>query len=141
MAIVLGLDAVLMRGTAGSQGTTEVKNVKDLTLNLESGEADVTTRATAGWRASVATLKEASLEFSILYDTEDTDYNAFATAYFNNTPLSLFVSDGNGTGLDADFSITGFSIEQPLEEALSVSITAKPTASERAPQWVGGGGA
>jgi len=140
MAIVLGLDAVLMRGTAGSQGTTEVKNVKDLTLNLESGEADVTTRATAGWRASVATLKEASLEFSILYDTEDTDYNAFATAYFNNTPLSLFVSDGNGTGLDADFSITGFSIEQPLKEALSVSITAKPTASERAPQWVSGGG-
>ena len=140
MAIVLGLDAVLMRGTAGSKGTTEVKNVKDLTLNLESGEADVTTRATAGWRASVATLKEASLEFSILYDTEDTDYNAFATAYFNNTPLSLFVSDGNGTGLDADFSITGFSIEQPLEEALSVSITAKPTASERAPQWVSGGG-
>ena len=140
MAIVLGLDAVLMRGSAGSTGTTEVKNIKDLTLNLESGEADVNTRATQGWRASVATLKEASLEFSILYDTEDTDYNAFATAYFNNTPLSLFVSDGNGTGLDADFSITGFSIEQPLEEALSVSITAKPTASERAPQWVTGGG-
>ena len=139
MAIVLGLDAVLMRGTVGSKGTTEVKNVKDLTLNLESGEADVTTRATAGWRASVATLKEASLEFSILYDTEDTDYNAFAEAYFGNTPLSLFVSDGNGTGLDADFSITGFSIEQPLEEALSVSITAKPTASTRAPQWVSGG--
>ena len=139
MAIVLGLDAVLMRGTAGSKGTTEVKNVKDLTLNLESGEADVTTRATAGWRASVATLKEASLEFSILYDTEDTDYNAFAEAYFGNTPLSLFVSDGNGTVLDADFSITGFSIEQPLEEALSVSITAKPTASTRAPQWVSGG--
>ncbi|MBO5695583.1 MAG: hypothetical protein J6S98_09290, partial [Lentisphaeria bacterium] len=85
---------------------------------------------------SVATLKEASLEFSILYDTEDSDYNAFADAYFNNTPLSLFISDGNGTGLDADFSITGFSIEQPLEEALSVSITAKPTASERAPQWI-----
>lgn len=139
MAIVLGLDAVLMRGTAGSQGSTEVKNVKDLTLNLESGEADVTTRATNGWRASVATLKEASLEFSILYDTEDADYNAFAAAYFDNTPLSLFVSDGNGTGLDADFSITGFSIEQPLEEALSVSITAKPTASERAPQWISGG--
>ena len=141
MAIVLGLDAVLMRGTAGSQGSTEVKNVKDLTLNLESGEADVTTRATKGWRASIATLKEASLEFTILYDTEDSDYNAFATAYFNNEPLSLFVSDGHGTGLDADFSITGFSIEQPLEEALSVSITAKPTASERAPQWISGGSA
>ena len=149
MAIVLGLDAILMRGPAGTTGSTEVKNVKDLTLNLESGEADVTTRATKGWRASVATLKEASLEFNILYDTEDEDYNAFADAYFNNafadayfnnTPMALFVTDGNGTGLDADFSITGFSIEQPLEEALSVSVTAKPTASERAPQWTKGSG-
>lgn len=94
MAIALGLDAVLMRGTAGSKGTTEVRNVKVLTLNLESNEADVTTRATQGWRTSAATLKEASLEFSILYNTEDTDYNAFADAHFNNTPLSLFVSDG-----------------------------------------------
>ena len=38
MAIVLGLDAILMRGPAGSTGSTEVKNVKDLTLNLESGD-------------------------------------------------------------------------------------------------------
>jgi hypothetical protein len=136
MAIVLGLDAKLLRGAAGAVGATEVKNVKDLTLNLESGEADVTTRATKGWRASVATLKEASLEFGILYDTEDADFQAFQEAYFGNTPLSLFVTDGAGGGLDADWSITGFSIEQPLEEALSVSVTAKPTASTRAPAWV-----
>ena len=138
MAIVLGLDAKLFRGTAGSRATTEVTNVKDLTLNLESGEADVTTRATRGWKASVATLKEASLEFSILYDPSDADFAAFQTAYFSNTPLALFVSDGQDTahGLDADFSITAFSMEQPLEEAISVSVTAKPTASTRAPQWV-----
>ena len=41
MAVVLGLDAKLLRGAAGQTGTTEVSNVKDLTLNLESGEADV----------------------------------------------------------------------------------------------------
>ena len=138
MAIVLGLDAKLFRGTAGSRAATEVTNVKDLTLNLESGEADVTTRATKGWKASAATLKEASLEFTILYDTEDAEFTAFQAAYFGNTPLALFVSDGQDTahGLDADFSITAFSVEQPLEEAISVSITAKPTASTRAPQWV-----
>lgn len=142
MAVVLGLNAILLRGPAGSTGSTEVKNVKDVTLSLESGEADVTTRATKGWRASVATLKEASLEFGILYDTEDEDFKAFSEAYFNNAPLALFVTDGNGNGLDADFSITGFSVEQPLEEALSVSVTAKPTASTRAPEWkTGGGGA
>ena len=141
MAIVLGLDAKLLRGTAGTTGTTEVKNVKDLTLNLESGEADVTTRATGGWRASAATLKEASLEFGILYDTADADFQAFQQAYFSNTPLALFITDGNGGGLDADWSITAFTVEQPLEEAVSVSITAKPTASTRAPAWKTSAGA
>ena len=108
MAIVLGLDAKLLRGDVGATGATEVKNVKDLTLNLESGDADVTTRATGGWRASAAT-------------------------------IALFVTDGNGGGLDADWSITAFTVEQPLEEAVSVSITAKPTASTRAPTWKNAG--
>ena len=138
MAIKLGLDAKLFRGTAGTQGTIEVTNVKDVSLSLESGEADVTTRKAKGWKLSVATLKEASLEITILYDTEDGDFLAFKTAYFTNTPISLFVTDGDTTahGLDADFSVTGFTVDQPLEEAVTVKVTAKPTASDRAPVWV-----
>ena len=138
MAIKLGLDAKLFRGTAGTQGTIEVTNVKDVSLSLESGEADVTTRKAKGWKLSVATLKEASLEITILYDTEEEDFLAFKEAYFSNTPLSLFVTDGDTTahGLDADFSVTGFTVDQPLEEAVTVKVTAKPTASDRAPVWV-----
>ena len=138
MAIKLGLDAKLFRGIAGSQGTIEVTNVKDVSLSLESGEADVTTRKAKGWNLSVATLKEASLEITILYDTEDEDFLAFKEAYFSNTPISLFVTDGDTTahGLDADFSVTGFTVDQPLEEAVTVKVTAKPTASDRAPVWV-----
>ncbi len=138
MAIVLGLDAKLFRGTAGTQATIEVTNVKDVSLSLESGEADVTTRKAKGWKLSVATLKEASLEITILYDTEDEDFLAFKEAYFSNTPISLFVTDGDTTahGLDADFSVTGFTVDQPLEEAVTVKVTAKPTASDRAPVWV-----
>ena len=138
MAIKLGLDAKLFRGTAGTQGTIEVTNVKDVSLSLESGEADVTTRKAKGWKLSVATLKEASLEITILYDTEDEDFLAFKEAYVSNTPLSLFVTDGDTTahGLDADFSVTGFTVDQPLEEAVTVKVTAKPTASDRAPVWV-----
>ena len=138
MAIKLGLDAKLFRGTAGTQGTIEVTNVKDVSLSLESGEADVTTRKAKGWKLSVATLKEASLEITILYDTEDEDFLAFKEAYFSNTPISLFVTDGDTTahGLDADFSVTGFTVDQPLEEAVTVKVTSKPTASDRAPVWV-----
>ena len=138
MAIKLGLDAKLFRGVAGTQGTIEVTNVKDVSLSLASGEADVTTRKAKGWKLSVATLKEASLEITILYDTEDEDFLAFKEAYFSNTPISLFVTDGDTTahGLDADFSVTGFTVDQPLEEAVTVKVTAKPTASDRAPVWV-----
>ena len=138
MAIKLGLDAKLFRGTAGTQGTIEVTNVKDVSLSLESGEADVTTRKAKGWKLSVATLKEASLEITILYYTEYEDFIAFKEAYFSNTPISLFVTDGDTTahGLDADFSVTGFTVDQPLEEAVTVKVTAKPTASDRAPVWV-----
>ncbi len=135
MSVILGLNAKLFRGEAGTTAAEEMKNVKDVTLNLETGEADVTTRATDGWKASVATLKDASLEFGMLYDPEDDDLNAIQAAFLGNTPLSFFISDGDGTGLDADFSITNFSIEQPLEEAMSVSVTAKPTASTRPPVW------
>ena len=53
MSIVLGLDAVLYRGPAGQKAATEVTNVKDLTINLESGEAGVTTRAPEGWTESM----------------------------------------------------------------------------------------
>ena len=39
-------------------------------------------------------------------------------------------------GLQADFSITQFSREEPLEEAIRVKVQAKVTYSVTAPQWV-----
>ena len=67
MAIKIGLEAKLFYGTAGSQASTEAKNVKDVTLSLEAGSADITTRAANGWRVKKATLKEGSLEFGMNY--------------------------------------------------------------------------
>ena len=138
MAYKLGLDAKLFHGAAGSKASTEMKNVKDVTLNLETGEADITTRAAEGWRITAATLKEASVEFEMVWDTEDSGFTAIQNAYFNNSAISLFVSDGAGSGLDADFVVTSFSRSEPLEEALTVSVTCKPTLVSRAPQWSSG---
>ena len=61
-------------------------------------------------------------------------------AYFTNTAIALFASDGDGNGLDADFVVTSFSRSEPLEEALTVSVTCKPTLVSRAPTWKDGGG-
>jgi hypothetical protein len=49
------MEARLYRNTADYASPTwaEVTNVKDVTLNLEKGEVDVTTRANGGWRATL----------------------------------------------------------------------------------------
>ena len=141
MAIKLGMEARLYYGTAGATATTELINVKDVTLNLETGEADVTTRGNQGWRATVATLKSGTVEFEMIWDTGNAGFTAIKNAYFNNTSIALAILDGpNGEGLDADFSITNFSRNEPLEEAITVSVTAKPTYSTRAPAWKTAGG-
>jgi len=137
MSIKLGMEAKLYYGAAGATATTELTNVKDVTLNLESGEADVTTRGNSGWRATVGTLKTGSVEFEMIWDSADPGFAAIKDAYFNNTPIALAILDGaGGEGLDADFSITNFSRKEALEEAITVSVTAKPTYSTRAPAWV-----
>ena len=61
----LGMDAKLYRnkGTYAVPDWEEITNVRDVTLNLEEGEADLTTRANAGWRATLGTLKDASVDF------------------------------------------------------------------------------
>jgi len=51
--------------TPSTVAWNEIENVRDLTLNLETGEADITTRANNGWRATAATLKDGSIEFEM----------------------------------------------------------------------------
>jgi len=132
----LGLEGKLYYGDAGSLASNELKNAKDVTLNLEAAEADVTTRGNNGWRATVAALKDASVEWEMVWDTEDAGFVAIKNAYFAGGPIALAILDGaDGEGLDADFAITSFSRSEPLEEGMSVSVTAKPTYSTRSPQW------
>lgn len=142
MAIRLGMEATLNYKTGGQAGGgswTELTNTKDVTLSLEAGEADVTTRANNGWRAIVATLKEASVEFEMVWDTGDAGFSAIKDAYLNNAIIGLQILDGDsGEGLQADFMITSFSRSEALEEAIMVSVTAKVTYSATAPSWIGG---
>ncbi|QQS09054.1 MAG: hypothetical protein IPK69_00005 [Phycisphaerales bacterium] len=141
MAIKLGMEAALKYKTGGQAGAgawTALGNTRDVTLNLEAGEADVTTRANSGWRATVATLKEASVEFEMVWDTGDAGFTAIKNAFFNNDPIGLQILDASaGQGLQADFSITNFSRSEALEEAITVSVTAKVTYSATAPSWIG----
>lgn len=149
MAIVLGLNAKIFYKLQGAASFAELSNVRNVTLNLETAEADVTTRANNGWSATEATLKNASVEWEMIYDTEDAGFGAVQEAFFgdSNNPggktIELKVLDGGtestGAGLHATMRITNFSITQSLEEAVTVSVSAKPAYNAtNPPQWQGG---
>jgi len=122
MTMKLGMEARLYYDAAGMSAAptwTELTNVRDLTLSLEKGEADLTTRANNGWRATEGTLKDASVEFEMVWDTEDAGFTAIKDAYFGGNPIALAIMDGpvdadGSQGLWADFSIISFSRSEPL---------------------------
>ncbi len=115
----------------------ELTNVKDMTCNLETGEADVTTRANAGWRTTAATLREMTVEFEMQWKSGDAGFEAIKAAWLASTEIVLAVLDQAKTvmgtqGPAGNFVITNFSRNEPLEEALTVSVTAKASSF---PQW------
>lgn len=139
----LGLDAKLYRntGTSGSPAWNLLANIRDVTLSLETGEADVTTRGNNGWRATVGTLKEAGIEFEMVWDTDDADFTAIKDAFFNGTSIEFavmdsLITDAGAQGLRAVCRVITFTRSEPLEEALTVSVTAKPTYSATPPSWL-----
>ncbi len=129
---LLGMNAKIYQGAAGSAlaTLTEMANVKDVTLNLEAGEADVTTRANQGWRATAPTLRECTAEFEMLWKPGDAGFDAVKTAFLSagTIRLAVLTGDRSTTGTEGplgDFSITNFSRNEPLEEGVTVSVTAK----------------
>lgn len=143
MSVKLGMEAKLYFCAAGIGGTpawTELTNVKNVTLNLQKGEADVTTRANNGWKATAATLKEGSIEFEMVWDSADAGFTAMQSAYFGNSIIGIAAMDGpiataGSQGLWADCHVIDFSREEPLEDAITVKVTVKPTYSANPPIW------
>ena len=130
---VLGMNAGLYQGAAGVTDPatmTEVDNVRDVTLNLEAGEADITTRGNSGWRATAPTLRECSVEFQMVWRPGDTVFDAIKAAFLAAGTVALAVLDQKATvsgaqGPLGDFAITNFSRNESLEEAIVADVTAK----------------
>ncbi len=133
---ILGKDAKLYHGAAGGSAAAEMANVRDVTLTLEAGEADVTTRANSGWRATAPTLRECTCEFEMVWDPDDAGFTAIRNAFLASGLIALKILDkAGGQGPDGDFAITSFSRNEPLEEAITVSVTAKLSLFR---SWTGG---
>jgi hypothetical protein len=128
----LGKDAKIYQGTAGGELSTltEMSNVRDVTLNLEAAEADVTTRASGGWKATAPAMRQCTCEFEMVWNPDDAGFTAVKSAFLAGTLLELAVLTGakdavGSQGPKGSFCITKFDRKESLEEAVTVAVTAK----------------
>ena len=145
MGVKLGKYAKLyykVGGVAAAGEWIELKKVRDVTLNVDKGEADVTTRDNAGWKAMIGALKNGSVDLKMPWNTADEGFVALMESFFLDQVIGLSILDDEidvGTGLQADFEVFKFNRTETLEEALSADITVKPTFSDTAPVWLENG--
>jgi len=139
---VLGLDAKIYRNSATYENPTwvEIDNVKDVTLNLSKEEADATTRANNGWKAIVATLKEGTVDFEMVWNKSDENFQALLTSFLSNTVIDFLILDGPYTsegseGLRASCQVFSFTRAEQLTDVLRAAVTIKPTYSAHPPDW------
>ena len=130
----LGMKGKLFHGAGGTTGvpTKELDNVSDVTITLDAAEADVTTRANKGFRATVSGLKECTIEWTMNYKPGDAGFKAVREAWYSGDPLHLAaLTSATGEGPVGDFSVTGFSRSEPHEEAITYEVTCKLTEWEK----------
>jgi hypothetical protein len=77
----------------------------------------------------------------MVWDTADDDFGAIRDTFLNRASMEFAVMDGDITvsgsqGLRATCMVTNFSRNEPLEEAVTVSVTVKPTYSVNPPSWI-----
>ena len=115
--------------------------IRDVTLNLEKGEADVTTRGANGWRQRIGTLKDASLDVELVWEQGDADFEAIRDSFLNNSLLDLAVMDGaideaGSQGLRSEMEVFSFNRAEPLDGAVMANASIKPAFSTNAPSWL-----
>jgi len=136
MAALVGLDAKLYRGVAGAPASTEMTNVRDVTMPDTRAEANISRRGS--WFFVVKTTRRRiEVNFTMINDDTDADLNAMRTAYASNTPLAFKILDkASGKGVDADWYITKMERSEPDETEQTYAVTIKPTYVTRWPAEV-----
>ncbi len=146
----------LSTGTRASWGSTsggittgaapanlvEAKVIKNVTLTLSASEADVSSRASI-WKLVRKALRDMSPELEIPWNPTDPVFVALLSVYMDpaSAGIAMVFLDGADTitgsqGPWADFDVTEFTREEPLEGAVMAKVKLVPTSSTVPPEWV-----
>lgn len=138
----LGFQGTLGFRTGSSGAYTAINPVTDVTINMESGEADVTSRAADGWEQVLAGLKTASIEFEVIWDSADTGVQALRQSFENGTAIYVAAMDdllSTGNGWTFHGVVMQFGRTEALREGMKCPVVIKPTYGNNPPAYVSGG--
>ncbi|MEM1213446.1 MAG: phage tail tube protein [Planctomycetota bacterium] len=134
-------DAVFTAADAAAVGAANLNvmgNIRDCNMNLQTAESDVSSRDNNGWEATAATQKSGTVEFDAIWRKGDPRFTQVKDAWLTAGEIgAVCMVDGDkdtegNQGLAGNFSVTNFSIDQQLREAVKVSVTLKPSSQT---QW------
>jgi hypothetical protein len=139
MTTKLGLNAKAYRntGTYGTPTWVEMSNIRDANLNDAMSEADVTRRASGGWREMEPTIREVSFEYDAVNIDADAEVLAITAAHAARTSLDIAILDGpvataGSEGVRGHFKVFSRNRAEELENAQMLSFVFKPCQGEEA---------
>lgn len=142
MAGKIGLNAKLYynTGTYATPTWSEITDAQDVTLDSERATAEVKRRGSQFVKYLTA-LKDYGVQFTLIYNPGNGALNALKDAYDNGAVVDVAVADGDiatsGTEyFRAEMVVSKFSINQPLEDVITVDVELKPAETDNDPQWV-----
>jgi hypothetical protein len=161
MAAKLGFAAKLYRLSTGSRASwgtlnatdgvyesatppaslDEIPNCREVTIPLEDGLADTSTRGNNGFKSQLPTLTDVTIDIPMVFDETDADYTALLKAKLAKSVIALaFLSGDKATvgtsGFWADFYVHKMQKSEPIDGAQMMTFTVVVAYSTVAPQWV-----
>src|SRR5262245_37856757 len=117
-----------------------IATCRDVTLDMSRGTADLSRRGST-WRRNRGTLKEGTVSMEIIYDTADAAYDKLSAAFLAGTIVDITLADGTlPTGpaeyFRSEYEVTGFSRNEPLEDAVTISVELTIAATVNEPNFV-----
>lgn len=144
--MAIGFQCKLYRntGTYGAPTWVEATRIKDNKLNMPMGEADATTRASAGFKEYLQTLIDAGVDFTLQQapaGVTDNDFTAIRTAFFARTSIEFLILDGavgvaGVQGLRVTMGVFNFTRDESLENVVAYEVSLKPTPAANPAAWV-----
>ena len=104
-----------------------LSNVTDAKLDLSKQVADVTTRASGGYKQEMGTLMAGTIEFDMIWNPGDAGFTAIQSVFFSGLNVGMLILDGpiataGSQGLQANMQVLDFTRDEKLTDAVKAHV-------------------